>query len=86
MEFLQLKEENMTLTDYEKKFDQVTRYASHLVNIEAMRIKRFQKGHHQDISMIIMSHRFTTYNEMLEKLMLSSIKALVPKIPNKHMC
>lgn len=33
-EFLQLKQRTMSLTEYERKFDQLSRYASHLVDTE----------------------------------------------------
>ncbi|XP_022872504.1 uncharacterized protein LOC111391503 [Olea europaea var. sylvestris] len=66
-EFLQLKQGNMSLMDYERKFDQLSRYAPHLVDTEIKKTRRFEQGLNPDISMILMSHRFTSYREMLER-------------------
>lgn len=66
-EFLQLKQGNMTLKEYERKFDQLSRYAPHLVDMEAKKTRRFEQGLNPDLSMILMSHRFTSYREMLER-------------------
>ncbi|XP_022854046.1 uncharacterized protein LOC111375453 [Olea europaea var. sylvestris] len=65
-EFLQLRQENMSLTDYERQFEKLSRYAPHLVDTEVKKIRRFENGLRPEISMIIMSHRFTLSREMLE--------------------
>ncbi|CAA3033634.1 Hypothetical predicted protein, partial [Olea europaea subsp. europaea] len=65
--FLQLKQVNMSLTDYERKFDQLSRYAPHLVNTKIKKTRRFEQGLNPDLSIILMSHRFTLYREMLEQ-------------------
>lgn len=57
----------MTLTEYERKFDQLSRYATHLVDTEAKKIRRFEQGLNSDMSMILMSHDFTSYRGMLER-------------------
>ncbi|XP_022851014.1 uncharacterized protein LOC111372831 [Olea europaea var. sylvestris] len=66
-EFLQLRQGSMLLTDYERQFEQLSRYAPHLVDTEVKKIRRFENGLHPEIGMIIMSHRFTSYREMLER-------------------
>ncbi|XP_022874111.1 uncharacterized protein LOC111392932 [Olea europaea var. sylvestris] len=66
-EFLQLRQGNMSLTDYERQFEQLSRYAPHLVDTEVKKIRRFENGLRPEIGMIIMSHRFTSYREMLER-------------------
>ncbi|XP_022857224.1 uncharacterized protein LOC111378280 [Olea europaea var. sylvestris] len=66
-EFLQLKQGNMSLTDYEQKFDQLLRYAPHLVDTEMKKTRRFEQGLNPNLNMILMSHRFTSYREMLER-------------------
>ncbi|XP_022845338.1 uncharacterized protein LOC111368340 [Olea europaea var. sylvestris] len=65
-EFLQLRQGNMLLTDYERQFEQLSRYAAHLVDAEVKKIRRFENGPRPEIGMIIMSH-FTSYREMLER-------------------
>ncbi|KAL2518300.1 Pepsin-retropepsin like protein [Abeliophyllum distichum] len=57
----------MSLTDYEKTFDRLTYYASHLVDTEAKKTRRFEQELHPDVSMILMSRRFTFYCEMAER-------------------
>lgn len=66
-EFLQLKQKTMSLTEYERKFDQLSRNAPHLVDTKDKKVRRFEQWLNSDISMILMSHRFTTYREMLER-------------------
>ncbi|XP_022866951.1 uncharacterized protein LOC111386718, partial [Olea europaea var. sylvestris] len=66
-EFLQLRQGSMSLTDYERQFEQLSRYAPHLVDTEVKQIRRFENGLRPEIGMIIMSHRFTSYREMLER-------------------
>ncbi|XP_022856959.1 uncharacterized protein LOC111378027 [Olea europaea var. sylvestris] len=43
------------------------RYAPHLVDTEVKKIRRFENGLRPEIGMIIMSQRFTSYREMLER-------------------
>ncbi|XP_022856963.1 uncharacterized protein LOC111378030 [Olea europaea var. sylvestris] len=66
-EFLQLRQGNMSLTDYERQFEQLSRYAPYLVDTEVKKIRRFENGLRPEIGMIIMSHRFTSCREMLER-------------------
>ncbi|XP_022861777.1 uncharacterized protein LOC111382134 [Olea europaea var. sylvestris] len=66
-EFLRLKHGNMSLIDYERKFDQLSRYALHLVDTKIKKTRRFEQGLNPDLSMILMSNRFTSYREMLER-------------------
>ncbi|XP_022851499.1 uncharacterized protein LOC111373224 [Olea europaea var. sylvestris] len=66
-EFLQLRQGSMSLTDYERQFEQLSRYAPHLVDTEVKKIRRFENGLRPEIGMIIMSHRFTSYRKMLER-------------------
>ncbi|XP_022873085.1 uncharacterized protein K02A2.6-like [Olea europaea var. sylvestris] len=66
-EFLQLGQGDMSLTYYERQFEQLSRHALHLVDTEVKKIRRFENGLHPEIGMIIMSHRFTSYCEMLER-------------------
>ncbi|XP_022860377.1 uncharacterized protein LOC111380932 [Olea europaea var. sylvestris] len=65
-EFLQLKQGKMLLEDYERKFEELSRYALHLVDIEAKKAKRFELGLRPEIGGIIASHHTTTYREILQ--------------------
>ncbi|XP_022897718.1 uncharacterized protein LOC111411415 [Olea europaea var. sylvestris] len=66
-EFLQLRQGKLSLIDYERQFEQLSRYAPHLVDTEVKKIRRFENGLRPEIGMIIKSHRFTSYREMLER-------------------
>lgn len=44
MEFQELKQEQMTVSQYEVKFTQLSRYAGKLVSKEKERTKRFVRG------------------------------------------
>ncbi|XP_022862563.1 uncharacterized protein LOC111382757 [Olea europaea var. sylvestris] len=66
-EFRQLRQGNLSLTDYERQFEQFSRYAPYLVDTEVKKIRRFENGLRPEIGMIIMSHRFASYREMLER-------------------
>ena len=65
-EFLHLRQGNRLLTNYERQFKQLSRYAPYLVDTEVKKIRRFENGLHPEIGMIIMSYSFTSYCEMLE--------------------
>ncbi|XP_022891930.1 uncharacterized protein LOC111406787 [Olea europaea var. sylvestris] len=66
-EFLQLKQGNMSLDEYERKFKQLSRYATHLVNTEPKKARRFELGLCPEIGGIMASHRTTTYSEVLQR-------------------
>ncbi|XP_022861400.1 uncharacterized protein LOC111381801 [Olea europaea var. sylvestris] len=66
-EFLQLRKGKFSLIDYERQIEQLSRYAPYLVDTEVKKIRRFENGLQPEIGIIIMSHRFTSYREMLER-------------------
>ncbi|XP_022865485.1 uncharacterized protein LOC111385333, partial [Olea europaea var. sylvestris] len=43
-EFLQLRQGNLSLNDYERQFEQLSRYAPYLVDTEVKKIRRFENG------------------------------------------
>ncbi|XP_022859255.1 uncharacterized protein LOC111380025 [Olea europaea var. sylvestris] len=48
-EFLRLVQRDMELFEYESKFDELSRYAPHLVSTEFMKAKRYERGLHPEI-------------------------------------
>ncbi|XP_022848810.1 uncharacterized protein LOC111371135 [Olea europaea var. sylvestris] len=66
-EFLQLKQGKMPLEDYERKFEQLFRYALHLVDTEAKKARRFYLGLRPEVGGIMTSHHTTTYREVLQR-------------------
>ena len=43
-EFLNLKQNNMSIADYEVQFNQLSRYASYMVATERDKCRKFEKG------------------------------------------
>ncbi|KAL2472544.1 Uncharacterized protein Adt_40680 [Abeliophyllum distichum] len=66
-EFLQLRQRSVTLPKYEQKFKQLSKHAPHLVDTEAKKIKRFEQRLSTNMSLILLSHSFTSYREMLAR-------------------
>ncbi|KAA3483477.1 DNA/RNA polymerases superfamily protein [Gossypium australe] len=52
-EFLELKQGRMTVTEYERKFVRLSRYARECVSTEAIMCKRFEAGLNEDIKMFV---------------------------------
>ncbi|KAG8491584.1 hypothetical protein CXB51_014656 [Gossypium anomalum] len=52
-EFLELKQGSMTVTDYERKFVRLSRYARECVSSEAIMCKRFEDGLNEDIKLYV---------------------------------
>ncbi|CAA2959117.1 Hypothetical predicted protein, partial [Olea europaea subsp. europaea] len=44
MEFLRLQQGTMTLVEYERKFEELSRFAPHLVDTKEKRARRFERG------------------------------------------
>jgi hypothetical protein len=65
-EFLQLRQGKMKLEEYERKFEQLSRYAPHLVDTEAKKARRFELGLRPEIGGIMASHQFTNYSRVLQ--------------------
>ncbi|KAG8478886.1 hypothetical protein CXB51_028729 [Gossypium anomalum] len=52
-EFLELKQGSMSVTDYERKFVRLSRYARECVSSEAIMCKHFEDGLNEDIKMFV---------------------------------
>lgn len=52
-EFLELKQGNMTVTDYEREFVRLSKYAQECVSTEAIMCKRFEDGLNDDIRLSV---------------------------------
>ncbi|XP_022860185.1 uncharacterized protein LOC111380780 [Olea europaea var. sylvestris] len=61
-EFLQLKQGKMKLKDYQRKFEQLSRYTPRLMDTKAKKARRFELGLRTEIGGILASHQFTTYS------------------------
>ncbi|XP_022891954.1 uncharacterized protein LOC111406814 [Olea europaea var. sylvestris] len=67
VEFLQLAQGNLPLGGYERKFEQLSRYAPHMVNTELTKTKRFEMGLKPEIKGIMAAQQYTTYAEVVRR-------------------
>lgn len=67
--FIQLKQGNMTVTDYLRKLEQLSRFAEHMVSTEALKVERFledlRPGLYRDMSMV--GIQGVTYSQVVER-------------------
>ncbi|XP_022880812.1 uncharacterized protein LOC111398090 [Olea europaea var. sylvestris] len=82
-EFLQLKQGKMKLEDYERKFEQLSRYAPHLVDTEAKKASWFELGLRPKIGGILASHQFTTYSRVLKTAQTISNRLEIDQTPQQ---
>ncbi|XP_022849480.1 uncharacterized protein LOC111371632 [Olea europaea var. sylvestris] len=80
-EFLQLRQGKTKLEEYERKFEQLSRYAPHLVDTEAKKARRFELGLRPEIGRIMASHQFTTYRRVLQTAQAISNRLEMDQIP-----
>ncbi|XP_057803508.1 uncharacterized protein LOC131018819 [Salvia miltiorrhiza] len=76
-EFLNLRQRNMTVTEYDRAFNQLFRYAPHLVDTDEKRAKKFRNGLHYEISISLASQGGLTYAQTLNRAL--TIESLLPK-------
>ncbi|KAH7542658.1 hypothetical protein FEM48_Zijuj02G0097500 [Ziziphus jujuba var. spinosa] len=65
VEFIELKQGKMTLARYERKFDELSRYAPHLVDTDERKAKKFERGLRDGLRRTIYVLRLRTYGEVL---------------------
>ncbi|XP_022857992.1 uncharacterized protein LOC111378931, partial [Olea europaea var. sylvestris] len=63
MELLRLQQGTMTLVEYERKFEGLSRFAPHLVDTEEKRARRFERGLQPYIRDIVSVLELSTYRE-----------------------
>ncbi|XP_060972248.1 uncharacterized protein LOC133038182 [Cannabis sativa] len=68
-EFMNLRQNNFTVTEYARQFDRLAKFAQEIVPTEALRVKRFFKGMNpmikKDVKIMVGTN--TVYAEVLEK-------------------
>jgi len=69
MEFQELKQEQWTVSHYEAKFTQLSRYAEKLVSEEEDRTKRFVRGLRPEIRSKLIPFQLQVYSQAVEKAM-----------------
>ncbi|XP_074346902.1 uncharacterized protein LOC141685712 [Apium graveolens] len=69
MKLFELKQENMTVGEYEKKFTELSRFVGEYVDSEEKRAKRFQQGLKPWLRSHVVAFELTTYAEVVQKAM-----------------
>ncbi|XP_074337097.1 uncharacterized protein LOC141674275 [Apium graveolens] len=69
MKFFELKQDNMTVGEYEKKFTELSRFMREYVDSEEKRAKRFQQGSKPWLRSRVAAFELTTYAEVVQKVM-----------------
>ncbi|XP_074352093.1 uncharacterized protein LOC141691255 [Apium graveolens] len=70
MRFLDLKQENMTLAEYEVKFSELARFVPEYVNTEVKKVKIFQQGLKPWIRSQVALLEIRTYAALVQKAMI----------------
>ncbi|XP_074356244.1 uncharacterized protein LOC141695940 [Apium graveolens] len=65
MKFFELKQDNMTVDEYEKKFTELSRFMGEYVDSEDKRAKRFQQGLKPWLRSRVAGFELTTYAEVV---------------------
>lgn len=61
IKFLNLKQGSMTVVEYERKFNQLSRYVPYLVGTEGKKARRLESGLRHEIASILASLDLPTY-------------------------
>ena len=74
-QFLNLKQRNLSVAEYEKKFSHLNKYASKLVLIEAFQCRQFEDGLHDSIK------RYLEPMTSLQQVNLYQLVHVTPRFP-----
>jgi len=67
-EFLSLKQGNLSVMEYATKFNEISRFAPHQVNIEERKMDHFEQGLRGDIRSIISGQTFDNFHDMYQRV------------------
>ena len=67
VKFLELKQGSMSVAEYEAKFNELARFATHQVDTEARKVRRFELGLRPWIYNRIAVLKIQTFSELLER-------------------
>ncbi|KAI3933160.1 hypothetical protein MKW92_000707, partial [Papaver armeniacum] len=68
---MQLTQRNMTVAQYQAKFEELSRFATHLVENEELKAFMFQEGLRPSIKSKLSVLKITSYNEIVERAMIA---------------
>lgn len=66
-DFLALRHGNMTVAEYEKRFDELSRYATEFISTEASRAKRFEQGLRPVIREKLVALKIREYGDLVDR-------------------
>ncbi|KAF3457716.1 hypothetical protein FNV43_RR02374 [Rhamnella rubrinervis] len=61
---------NLSLVEYERKFDKLSQYAPHLVDTKERKARRFKNGLRSELYNAVAIFQFSTYSEILQRVQL----------------
>ncbi|MBG9689342.1 hypothetical protein ABD91_00070, partial [Lysinibacillus sphaericus] len=70
VEFIKLEQNNMTVSQYEAKFAELSRFASHLVDNEERMTRMFLRGLKPEIRQHLVSHKLCLYSDVVNRAQL----------------
>ncbi|KAL2541676.1 Uncharacterized protein Adt_02654 [Abeliophyllum distichum] len=73
-EFLTLTQGSISLTEYERKFEDLSHYAPTFVDTEEKKARRFEQGLRDDLRQAVVVLELGTYHEVLAKAQLADFK------------
>ncbi|XP_011626943.1 uncharacterized protein LOC105421389 [Amborella trichopoda] len=66
VEFIELQQGNLTVDQYATKFAESSRYASHIVNTEVRKARKFERGLRPDIRGRVLSANLKAYTQLVD--------------------
>ncbi|KAF3443065.1 hypothetical protein FNV43_RR16986 [Rhamnella rubrinervis] len=69
-EFLSMKQSNLSLIEYKRKFDILSHYAPHLVDTKECKAQRFKKRLQLELYNTVALFQFITYSKILQRVQL----------------
>ncbi|KAL8526678.1 hypothetical protein ACS0TY_015762 [Phlomoides rotata] len=72
-EFITLKQGTSSVTEYERRFNRLSRYAPHLVGDDSRKAKRFEQGLRPEIAGIVVGLNIASYHEIFDRALKISI-------------
>ncbi|KAL2455868.1 CCHC-type domain-containing protein [Abeliophyllum distichum] len=83
-EFLYLVQGEMEITEYERKFEELSRYATYLVSIELMKARCFERGLRPEVRQIVSSHTLPTFRAVVKMAQTVTFSGLNVKVQEQQ--
>ena len=84
-EFLHLKQGNLSLVEYERRFEELCRYAPRQVNNEWEKARRFEDGLNDELFNAVAGMRLQTYSEVLQSAQTIANRRARKKVSNESL-